>query len=152
MKLLLFKQYLPISIEEAWDFFCSPKNLDKITPDDFRFKILNDVPGKMYPGLIIIYEISPFLNIRFNWVTEITVIKQYEYFIDEQRRGPYRIWHHEHHFERVPGGVIMTDKLYYDIGNCFFGWVAGKLIVHKKIEAIFNYRYQKLEKLFVKKL
>jgi ligand-binding SRPBCC domain-containing protein len=151
MKQLIFKQFLPIGIEEAWDFFCSPKNLDKITPGDLHFKILNDVPDKMYPGTMIIYEISPFLNIRFSWVTEITVIKQHEYFIDEQRKGPYRIWHHEHHFEKVSGGVMMTDKLYYDIGKSIFGWLAGKLIIHKKVEDIFNYRYRKLEELFGKK-
>jgi len=120
MKQLVFKQFLPISMEEAWDFFCSPKNLAKITPGDLHFKILNEVPDKMYPGTIIIYEISPFLNLHFSWITEITVIKQYEYFIDEQRKGPYRTWHHEHHFEKVTGGVMMTDKLYYYIGKSNF--------------------------------
>ena len=132
MKQLIFKQFLPISIEDAWDFFCTPKNLDKITPGDLHFKILNDVPEKMYPGTMIIYEISPFLNLRFSWVSEITAMKHSEYFVDEQRKGPYRIWHHEHHFEKVAGGVMMTDKLYYDIGKSIFGWLAGRLIVHKK--------------------
>ena len=150
MKQLIFKQFLPISIEEAWDFFCSPKNLDKITPRDLHFKILNDVPDKMYPGTMIIYEISPFLNIHFGWITEITAMMHHEYFVDEQRKGPYRLWHHEHHFEKVNGGVMMTDKLYYDIGKSIFGWLAGRLIVHKKIEEIFNYRYQTLEELFGK--
>lgn len=151
MKQLTFKQFLPISTEEAWAFFSSPKNLNLITPPGVYFKILNDVPEKMYPGTMIVYKIKPFLNIPFNWVTEITFIEEHKYFIDEQRKGPYRIWHHEHHFEKVNGGVMMTDILYYDIGMSFIGWLAGKLFVHKKVESIFNFRYQKLEEFFVKK-
>lgn len=150
MKQLEFKQFLPISIEEAWDFFSTPKNLNRITPGDVHFKIINEVPEKIFPGTIIIYEISPFLNIHFNWVTEITVVKHQEYFVDEQRKGPYHIWHHEHYFKKVDGGVIMTDKLYYDIGKSVFGWMAGKFFVHKKVKAIFEYRGKQLEELFGK--
>jgi ligand-binding SRPBCC domain-containing protein len=151
MRHLQFEQFLPISLEEAWDFFSSPKNLNKITPGDVKFKILNEVPEKMYPGAMIIYDISPFLNIHFNWVTEITVVNEYEFFVDEQRKGPYRIWHHIHHFTKVDGGTLMTDKLYYSIGKSIFGWLAGKLFVHKKVIAIFEYRSKQLEKLFDKK-
>jgi ligand-binding SRPBCC domain-containing protein len=140
MKHLQLEQFLPVSLEEAWDFFSSPK-----------FKILNEVPEKMYPGTMIMYDISPFLNIHFNWVTEITVVKDHEYFVDEQRKGPYHIWHHEHHFAKAEGGVLMTDKLYYSIGKSFFGWLAGKLFIHKKVSAIFEYRKKKLEELFGKK-
>jgi len=151
MKYLQFEQFLPISIEEAWEFFSTPKNLNRITPGDVHFKIINEVPEKIYPGTIIIYDISPFLNIHFNWVTEITVVKHQEYFVDEQRKGPYRIWHHEHYFKKTDGGVIMTDKLYYAIGKSVFGWLAGKLFVHKKVKAIFAYRGKQLEELFGKK-
>jgi ligand-binding SRPBCC domain-containing protein len=151
MKELVFKQFLPVSMEEAWEFFSSPKNLNRITPGDVKFKIINEVPDKMYPGTMIIYKISPFLNIHFSWVTEITVVKDLEYFVDEQRKGPYRIWHHEHHFEKADGGTLMTDKLYYSIGKSVFGWLAGKLFVHKKVRAIFEYRKKKLEELFGKK-
>lgn len=151
MKQLIFKQFLPITIEDAWEFFSTPKNLNLITPPDVKFKLLNDVPDKMYAGAMICYKISPFLNISFDWVTEITAVKQYEYFTDEQRKGPYRLWHHEHHFEKTGGGVMMTDKLYYDIGKSFLGWLAGKLFVHRQVKEIFDYRYQKLEELFVKK-
>ncbi len=151
MKYLQTEQFLPISLEEAWDFFSSPKNLNRITPGDMHFKILNEVPEKVYPGAMIIYDISPFLNIHFKWVTEITVVKHLEYFVDEQRKGPYRIWHHEHHFKKTDGGVLMTDKLYYDIGKSIFGWIAGLLFVHKKVNAIFKYRGEQLEKLFGKK-
>jgi len=88
------------------------------------------------------------VNIAMGWVTEITHIREKEYFVDEQRRGPYLIWHHEHHFRAVEGGVIMTDLLHYDIGKSIFGWIAGKLFVHKKVKQIFEYRYTTLETLF----
>jgi ligand-binding SRPBCC domain-containing protein len=151
MKHLQFEQFLPISLEEAWDFFSTPKNLNRITPGDVHFKLLNELPDKIYPGMIITYDISPFLNIHFNWVTEITTVKHQEYFVDEQRKGPYRTWHHEHHFKETTGGVLMTDKLYYDIGKSVFGWLAGKLFVDKKVKAIFEYRRKQLEELFKKK-
>jgi len=151
MKYLCFQQTLPITLEEAWTFFSDPKNLNLLTPPDIHFKILNDVPDKMYQGTMIIYEINVFLNIKFNWATEITMIEPGNYFIDEQRTGPYRIWHHEHHFAKTGGGVLMTDKLYYDIGKSVFGWLAAKLFVHKKVAAIFEYRYKRLEELFGKK-
>ena len=144
-------QILPIGLDLAWDFFSSPKNLNEITPNDMVFKITSDVPEKMYEGLFITYKISPFLGIQLDWCTEITHVKDRQFFVDEQRKGPYNIWHHEHHFKEAPGGVLMTDKLYYDIGKSVFGWIAGKLFVHKKVKAIFEYRYKQLEELFSKK-
>lgn len=112
------------------------------------FEIKSELPEKMYEGLIIIYRIKPMLNIPIDWCTEITHIKEKEFFVDEQRKGPYSMWHHEHHFKTVEGGVLMTDILYYDIGKSIFGWMAGKLFVHNKIRDIFNYRYQILETYF----
>ncbi len=99
----------------------------------------------MYKGLIITYRIKPLMNIPLNWVTEITQIEERSYFVDEQRKGPYKIWHHEHHFKTVEGGVLMTDILYYDIGKWILGWIAGKLFVHKKVRNIFEYRQKMLE-------
>ena len=141
-------QFLPIGLAEAWDFFSSPKNLNEVTPEDMVFEITSDLPDKMYEGLIITYRIKPMLNIPVDWVTEITHIKEMEFFVDEQRKGPYHIWHHEHHFKEVEGGVLMTDLLYYDIGKSVFGWMAGKLFVHKKVKDIFSYRYKVLESYF----
>lgn len=142
------EQFLPISLEQAWEFFATPKNLNEVTPADMVFEITSHLPDKMYEGLIITYRIKPMLNIPIDWCTEITHIKEKEFFVDEQRKGPYNIWHHEHHFEAVEGGVMMTDLLYYDIGKSVFGWLAGKLFVNKKVEAIFKYRYKTLEKYF----
>lgn len=148
MKTLVRTQVLPIDIETAWKFFSSPKNLNEITPADMTFKITSDVPEDMYEGLFITYKISPFLGIQMDWCTEITHIKDQSFFVDEQRKGPYNIWHHEHHFKAIPEGVLMTDILNYDIGMSFLGSIAGALFVHKKVESIFDYRYKKLEELF----
>ena len=148
MQILKQKQFLPISLDQAWDFFATPKNLNEVTPPDMVFEITSELPDKMYEGLMITYRIKPMLNIPLNWVTEITHIHEKEFFVDEQRKGPYQIWHHEHHFKAVEGGVLMTDLLHYDIGKSVFGWAAGKLFVHEKVRQIFDYRYRKLENYF----
>jgi ligand-binding SRPBCC domain-containing protein len=148
MRKLVQKQVLPISLDEAWDFFATPKNLNEVTPGDLVFEITSDLPDTMYEGLIITYRIKPMLNIPVNWCTEITHIKERQFFVDEQRKGPYNIWHHEHHFEEVPEGVLMTDILHYDIGLSVFGWLAGKLFVHNKVREIFEYRFKVLETYF----
>ncbi len=145
------EQILPITLEEAWNFFATPKNLNEVTPKDLVFEITSEVPNKMYEGLIITYKIKPMLNIPINWATEITHIKEMEFFVDEQRKGPYNIWHHEHHFKAVSNGVLMTDILHYDIGKSIFGWIAGKLFVHQQVKKIFSYRYKVLEEYFKQK-
>lgn len=148
MTILKQEQFLPITLDEAWQFFASPRNLNEITPDDMVFEIVSELPDSMYAGLLINYRLKPMFNIPLDWCTEITHIKEKEYFVDEQRKGPYRIWHHEHHFRAVDGGVLMTDLLHYDIGKSIFGWIAGKLFVHKKVKAIFDYRRNKLQTIF----
>jgi ligand-binding SRPBCC domain-containing protein len=140
MKKLVQEQFLPISIEKAWDFFATPKNLNEVTPKDMVFKILGDIPEKMYQGMFIRYKITPMLNIQLDWCTEITHIQEGQFFVDEQRKGPYNIWHHEHHFKSVEGGVLMTDILHYDVGMGILGWIAGKLFVDNKVKQIFEYR------------
>jgi ligand-binding SRPBCC domain-containing protein len=148
MKRLYREQWFPISIDEAWDFFSSPKNLNDITPEDLVFEIKSEVPEKMYQGMFIIYSIKPLLNIPMKWVTEITHVEEKKYFVDEQRVGPYNIWHHEHHFEQKDAGVLMKDILHYDVGKSFLGTIASKLFVDKKVQAIFDYRYKVLEQRF----
>ncbi len=145
---LVQEQFLPITLDEAWHFFATPKNLNEVTPKDMIFEITSDLPDTMYEGLFITYRIKPMFNIPLYWCTEITHINDHVFFVDEQRQGPYLIWHHEHHFKAVDGGVLMTDILHYDIGKSIFGWIAGKLFVHQKVKKIFNYRYQTLETFF----
>ena len=144
------EQLLPITLEEAWDFFSTPANLNKITPDELVFEVTSELPEKVYEGLIITYRIKPMLNIPVEWCTEITHIRENEFFVDEQRKGPYSMWHHEHHFKAVTNGVLMTDIVHYDIGKWIIGDLAGKLFVHKKVKEIFDYRYRLLETYFRK--
>ena len=104
------------------------------------FEVKTEVPQKMYEGLMIAYTVRPLLGIPMSWITEIKTVKENEFFVDEQRQGPYTIWHHEHHFKSVEGGVLMTDILHYEVGLSFLGWIASKLFVDKKVEQIFEFR------------
>ena len=148
MKKLQRTQIIPVSLDEAWVFFSAPENLNAITPKDMVFEITSELPPVMYAGMMITYRLKPFLNIPVKWCTEITHIREKAYFIDEQRTGPYRIWHHEHHFKEVPEGVMMTDILHYDIGKSVFGRIAGLLFVHRRVRQIFDYRAEALNRLF----
>lgn len=144
------EQFLPTTIGEAWDFFSSPGNLNLITPENMRFTIKSELPEKVFSGLLISYKVSPSPLLRFNWTTKITDVNEPFYFIDEQIHGPYKIWRHEHLFREVSGGILVTDIVTYEIGKSFFGWMAGKLFVHRKVKEIFRYRHSKLEVLFQK--
>lgn len=143
-------QRLPVSLEEAWEFFQSPGNLATITPDYMGFDIRSEVPKEMYPGLFIHYKVSPLLGIKMNWTTEITHVNAPHYFVDEQRVGPYAIWHHEHHFKAIEGGVEMLDRVSYKVPFGPLGKLAHPLIVKGKLEEIFDYRFKKVEELFGK--
>lgn len=142
-------QHLPITIEEAWQYFSNPNNLAKITPPSMRFEITSEMGSKqIYAGQIITYRVTPIAGFRTNWVTEITQVKEKEYFIDEQRFGPYSMWHHLHRFEPNGKGVTMTDEVtykipFYAIGN-FIHW----LIIKRKLINLFSYRSEKLVTLF----
>jgi len=144
-------QKLPIELDKAWDFFSDPQNLQAITPADLGFKIVSQHHGeKMYAGQIIEYYVSPVLHIPVYWMTEITHVEDKRYFIDEQRFGPYSLWHHEHHFKEVTGGVEMTDIVNYKLPFGFFGSLLHSLFVRKQIKEVFDYRYNVLEKQFGK--
>lgn len=143
-------QRIPISLEEAWNFFQNPGNLSKITPSEMGFDILSEVPEKMYPGLFINYKVSPLFGIKMNWTTEITYVDAPNYFVDEQRVGPYSIWHHEHHFKEIEGGVEMLDRVNYKVPLGILGKLAHPLIVKPKLEEIFDFRIQRVEEIFGK--
>ena len=145
-----FTQKMPISLEKAWEFFSSPLNLSKITPESMKFVVTSDYTEqtKMYEGMIITYKVSPLLGIKMDWMTEITTVKDKEYFIDEQRFGPFKFWHHEHHFEEINGGVLMTDKLTYGIPFGIFGQLANTIIVAKQTQEIFDYRVKAVDEMF----
>lgn len=142
-------QKLPASINDIWSFISSPGNLKEITPVNMGFIVTsNNGSGKMYPGMIITYKVSPLPGIRLNWMTEITHIKEYEYFVDEQRIGPYSMWHHQHKIEPVEGGVLMTDIVTYQPPLGFIGAIANSLIIETRLQQIFDFRSIALEKRF----
>lgn len=142
------KQNLPISVEEAWNFLSSPKNLKTITPDYMSFDILSGAEKPMFPGQIIQYIVTPILGIKTKWVTEITHVKDKEYFVDEQRFGPYALWHHKHFIKEIKGGVEMEDIIDYKIPMGILGQMAHPFLVKPKLEEIFAYRQKKLIELF----
>lgn len=150
--LLKTEQTIPITLEKAWDFFSSPLNLAKITPADMKFIVTSDYTAdtKMYAGMIITYKISPLSGIKMNWMTEITHVKDGQYFVDEQRFGPYALWHHQHHFKEIDGGVLMTDILNYAMPFGIIGRLTDAVFVGKKINQIFEFRKNAIEELFGK--
>ncbi len=145
---LEFEQSLPLSLAEAWDFFSRPENLARITPPDLGFEVTSPVPERMYAGMIINYRVRPLAGVALPWTTEITQVAEPVYFVDEQRSGPYRLWHHQHHFTEVDDRVRMTDLVHYQVSFGLLGhWLAGGL-VRSRLDEIFYYRKQKLLELF----
>ncbi|GAB1450054.1 SRPBCC family protein [Draconibacterium sp.] len=144
-------QKVPATIEQVWDFISSPANLKKITPEYMGFNITSKLLSeKMYPGMIVSYKVSPVLGIKMTWVTEITQVKEKEYFVDEQRVGPYSMWHHEHKIEPIEGGVLMTDIVSYKPPFGFLGSIANSILIKKQLKEIFDFRTDAMEKMFGK--
>ena len=144
-------QKIPGSINEIWNFFAQPGNLAKITPAAMDFRIISERnEGDLYPGQIIEYTVKPLLGISVYWMTEITQVRHESFFIDEQRKGPYALWHHQHHFELIEGGVKMTDLVHYNNPLGFLGEIANVVLVKKKLKDLFEYRVGKIEEHFGK--
>jgi len=142
------KQKLPISLEKAWEFLSSPKNLKTITPDYMSFNILSGAEKPMFAGQIIQYIVTPILGIKTKWVTEITHVKEGEYFVDEQRFGPYALWHHKHFIKEIDGGVEMEDIIDYKVPMGILGQIVHPILVKPKLEEIFAYRQKKINRTF----
>ena len=142
------KQNLPISLDEAWQFLASPQNLQTITPDYMGFAILSGADRPMFPGQIIQYIVTPIWGIKTTWVTEITQVIEKKYFVDEQRFGPYDLWHHKHFVKKIDRGVEMEDIVDYKLPFGFWGNLMHPLIVKPKLQEIFDYRRKKLIELF----
>ncbi len=142
------KQNLPISLDQAWEFFSSPKNLATITPDNLGFKILSGADTDMYAGQIIQYTVTPLPFFKAKWVTEIKHVEYKEFFVDEQRFGPYALWHHKHFFREIEGGVEMIDIVDYLPPMGILGRMVEPIIVRPRLKEIFEYRKTKLVELF----
>ncbi|MBE17582.1 MAG: hypothetical protein CMH79_02360 [Nitrospinae bacterium] len=141
-------QKVPINIHEAWAFFSNPLNLKEITPPHLNLVVTNEMPEKMHAGMIITYVVEPLLKIKMNWVTEITNMQEPFFFVDEQRFGPYKFWHHQHIFKEIDGGVEVTDIVHYKIRGGIFSSLINKLIVKNELQKIFSYRTEVLLKKF----
>lgn len=142
-------QVFPASLAEAWDFFSSPRNLERITPKALDFQILSDLPPRMYAGMMIRYRVRPLLGIPLTWVTEITHIEEGVRFVDEQRVGPYRMWHHEHHFRELEGGKIeMLDRVTYQLAGGWLSEPVHGLVVRRQLAEIFAFRTEAVKRLF----
>lgn len=140
------EQQINASLEDVWDFISSPTNLKEITPDYMGFDITSKTSGKMYPGMIISYKVSPMLGIKTDWVTEITHVQEQSFFVDEQRIGPYNLWHHQHIIEANEAGVLMKDIVTYEPPFAFLGALANSLFIKKKLKEIFDYRTVVIDK------
>ena len=144
-------QNIPVDIDTAWGFFSNPANLQHITPANMHFNVISQYTSdEMYPGQIIEYKLSPIPGVSFYWMTEITHVSDKKFFIDEQRFGPYSLWHHQHHFKEIDGGVEMTDIVHYKIPYWFIGTLAHSLFVRRQLKEIFDFRFKVIEERFGK--
>lgn len=141
-------QILSTDLETAWAFFSDPANLVRITPPDMDFRITSPPAHVTYAGQIITYTVRPLFGIAVTWTTEITHLDRPHFFVDEQRFGPYRFWHHQHRFRPVDSGVEMTDLIHYLLPHEHLAWLVNRLIVAPRLKRIFNYREQALKRLF----
>lgn len=144
-------QCIPAPLKTVWNFFSDPSNLQTITPASLKFKVISKHHGDhIYPGQIIEYRVKPVLGIPVYWMTEITHVKEGAFFVDEQRKGPYEFWHHQHHFKEITGGVEMTDIVHYRSPGWILEPMIDRLIVSPKLDNIFLFRLKVVERLFGK--
>ena len=141
-------QYLPVSIDKAWQFFSNPINLAEITPSWLSFKLTQKVPESFYAGMILSYRLTPFPYTPINWITEITHVREPDFFVDEQQFGPYKFWHHQHLFKASGNETEMTDIVHYAMGYGILGDLVHRFIVSPKLTNIFDYRYEKITRIF----
>ena len=142
-------QFIKSDINTVWEFMSSPKNLATITPDYMQFEVISELgEGNMYAGQIIEYYVRPLLGIKLHWVTEITHVKNKEYFVDEQRFGPYKFWHHKHFLKETSQGVEMYDLVHYQLPLGLIGKLGNEILVKKQLQHVFDYRFKVVEKLF----
>lgn len=143
------QQWIPATLAQVWDFFSNAANLAAITPQKMGFRVTSgELPQGIYPGQVITYKVAPLLGIPLFWMTEITAVVEGKLFVDEQRRGPYRMWHHQHHFDEKDGGVLMTDIVHYEVPFGVLGRLANAAVVRRELETIFDFRVAAVAKQF----
>ena len=143
------EQFLPISVNEAWSFFSSAKNLAIITPPELDFKILTALDdSEIYTGMLLDYILKPLWGIPARWQTVIDAVDKPVLFTDRQLKGPYALWEHTHRFIEKPNGVLMKDTVNYQLPFGIIGRIAHAVLIRQKIENIFTYRKAVLQKMF----
>jgi ligand-binding SRPBCC domain-containing protein len=146
---LIREQQVAAPPEAVWKYFSHADNLQTITPEYMNFRVTSgDLPEEIYPGMVITYKVSPLLGIPLFWMTEITHVIPGTLFVDEQRRGPFGLWHHQHHFEARDGGTLMRDIVHYAVPFGPLGEIARMLFVQRQVESIFTHRFAAVEKIF----
>ncbi len=143
-----YTQTLPTSLDESWIFFCDPANLARITPPAMKFRLTCSPPKDLHAGMILTYSLRPLFGIKVDWTTEITHMQKPFFFVDEQRIGPYRFWHHQHHFREVDGGVEMHDLVHYLLPHMQFTALVNRCLVMPRLKRIFDYRRKTLQEIF----
>lgn len=144
-----YKQFIPSDLGTVWQFFSVPLNLSQITPTEMKFKVLHKTGGdQMYSGQLISYRVSPFPLLRLRWTTEIKAVTYQEYFIDDQKFGPFALWNHHHFFYKKENGVEMIDEVSYALPLGLLGRLANTLFVAKRVAAIFRFRKKAIENIF----
>jgi ligand-binding SRPBCC domain-containing protein len=144
LQIIKRSQLLQAPIDEVWDFFTTPQNLDHITPPDMHLKVNGELPPHIYSGLLIHYTIKPLMHVPMRWTTQIKCVVDHKMFVDVQLKGPYKLWRHEHYFEEVETGTLVTDVLYYDIGISFLGNMVDSIFVKNKLNKLFDFRKQQI--------
>ena len=142
------RQVIPVGLDEAWSYFATPRNLEEMTPPSLRFSTLWGGDEPMHVGQLIAYRVGIAPGIRVGWLTEITAVEQRRAFVDEQRRGPYALWHHLHRFTEVPGGTECLDRVRYELPFGPLGALAHALWVRRQLEGIFAFREAHLRRRF----
>jgi len=142
-------QIVPASQEECWAFFSDPHNLARITPPSLDFQVRSDLPSSIHPGLMIEYRVRPLLGIPMEWLTEITHVEAPHRFVDEQRVGPYAIWHHEHTFvSKDDRTTEVRDLVHYVLPLGWLGNLAHPFLVTPALRTIFDFREKAVRERF----
>jgi ligand-binding SRPBCC domain-containing protein len=142
------RQIIPVPLASAWEYFATPRNLEEMTPPSLSFRIQWGADEAMFPGQLIGYRVKVAPLIWVNWLTEITMVEPGHAFVDEQRRGPYRLWHHLHRFTAVEGGTECLDRVAYELPFGPLGELMRAIWIHRQLNFIFNYRSEFLKRRF----
>jgi ligand-binding SRPBCC domain-containing protein len=134
------RQALALTVQEAWDFFSSPYNLNEITPDFFNVTVTSKVPERIYGGLMISYDMKAVFGISMAWLSEISHCDEPKRFVYEQRIGPFKFWSHEVCLTEQDGGIVMEDIVFYAMPLGFIGQFINKILIAGKLEQIFTVR------------